>query len=219
MGVDPGTGKETVVGVPEDEAPEYPTEDDPHLLLYGVLRDEIRARITSQQRSLLSGLSLIGVILAYALLSGEFEFLAVIPILIGFLTVQTVQQLNGILYVASHLARIERDYVDAHPLFAWELRYGMVGTERSIRRWRINWTVVPQSIVLILAGLGYIGSVYAAYVVWPPQGVDILAIGLTRNVLLVIYMFVTALVGVAGYSFYLHQEELTSIEELDANHN
>lgn len=212
MGVDPETGEETVAEELEPAASDHAEETDPHLLLYGVLRDEIRARISSQQRSLLSGLSLIGVVLAYALLSGEFVFLAVIPILIGVLTVHTIQQLNGILYVARHLARIEREYVEDHPLFEWELRYGMVGTDREMRQWGINWTHVPQAIVLVLAGLGYVGTVYAAYAVWPPQGVDILTIGLTRGGLLAIYVLVTVLVGVAGYSFYLHQTELTAVE-------
>lgn len=213
MSKDPGTGEEIVNEAPDDVEEDLPDEDDPHLLLYSILHNEARSRISHHYRSLLSGLSVVGVIIAYALLSGKFVFLAVIPIVVGFLVVHTVRQLNGILFVARHLNRIERAYVDDYPLFAWEHRYGMTGTDRHVERWGIDWSLVPPVIILVLAILGYVASAYAAYVVWPPEGVDILLIGLTRGGLLAIYVLLTGLICLAGYSYYLHRSELVPAEE------
>ena len=47
------------------------------------------------------------------------------------------------------------------------------------------------------------------YVVWPPQGVDILQVGLTPNGLLVIYGILTLMVSLGGFSYLLHRVELT----------
>lgn len=77
----------------------------------------------------------------------------------------------------------------------------------------IDWSIVPQSIVILLATFGYLGSIYAAYVVWPPDGIEILLIGLTRDGLLAIYAFLTGLVVLAGYSYYLHGSELAATAE------
>lgn len=183
-------------------------EDVPPLLLYRILHDEVRSRLSNHYRSLLSGLSVIGVIIAYALLSGEFVFLAVIPIVVAFLVVQTVRQLNAILYIGYHLARIEGAFVDEYPLFSWARQYGMNAPARGVERWGINWSRVPPAIVVVFALLGYLGSIYTAYAVWPPAGVDILVIGLGKGGLLVVYGVLTLLVVLAGYSFRLHQRAL-----------
>lgn len=210
---DPGTGSDLVDDALEARGRGEPSANDPQLLLYGSLRDEVHSRIAQHHRSLLSGLSVIGVVIAYALLSGQFVFLAVIPVLVGFLFVQSVRTLNNIYYVARHLSRIEGAYVDEYPLFNWERRYGGAGTDRGVRRWGIDWSVVPQSIVILLATFGYLGSIYAAYVVWPPDGVEILLIGLTRDGLLWIYALLTGLVVLAGYSYHLHRSELAAPSE------
>ncbi|MDZ7701338.1 MAG: hypothetical protein U5J98_04325 [Halobacteriales archaeon] len=187
--------------------------NDPQLLLYRSLRDEVHSRIAQHHRSLLSGLSVIGVVIAYALLSGQFVFLAVIPVVVGFLVVQTVRTFNNILYVARHLSRIEGAYVEDYPLFNWERRYGGGGTDRGLHRWGVDWSNVPQAIVLLLAAAGYLGSIYAAYVVWPPDGVEILLIGLTRTGLVWIYAFLTLLILLSGYSYRLHRAELAGTAE------
>lgn len=210
---DPGTGTDLVADALEETGRGDPSINDPQLLLYGSLRDEVHSRIAQHHRSLLSGLSVIGVVIAYALLSGQFVFLAVIPVLVGFLFVQSVRTFNNIYYVARHLSRIEAAYVDEYPLFNWERRHGGGGTDRGVHRWGIDWSLVPQSIVILLATFGYLGSIYAAYVVWPPDGVEILLIGLTRNGLLWIYAVLTALVGIAAYSYYLHWSELAATAE------
>lgn len=211
MSGDP-TGAEDIVVDGEDPEGGDSNETDPQLLLYRSLRQETRARISQHQRSLLSGLSVIGVVIAYALLSGEFVFLAVIPLVVGFLVVQTAQYLNNLFYITRHLSRIERAYTDEYPLFEWENRYGVAGTDRALVQRGVDWSIVPQYIVLVLGLLGYLGSVYAAYVVWPPRGIEILVIGLSRDGLLAGYVLLTALVCLAGFSFYLHRAELNTAE-------
>lgn len=206
MGVDPGTGEDTVIDLNSVDADDVPDERDPNLFMYGILHDEVQSRISHHYQSLLSGLSIIGVIIAYALLSGEFVFLAVIPLLIAFLVVQTVRQLNRILLAANHLRHIEAAYVEEYPLFSWEHRYGMSGTGEYIRKWGINWTHVPQLMVIAMAAVGYVGSIYVAYAVWPPDGVDILLIGLSRSGLIMIYVGITILLVFAAYSFWLHRQ-------------
>lgn len=192
-------------GAEEDEPGGLRDETEPPLLLYSLLHDEVRSRLTHHYRSLLSGLSVIGVIIAYALLSGEFVFLAVVPVVIGFLVVQTVRQLNGLLFISHHLCRIEGAYVEEYPLFSWARRYGMTGTERRVERHGIDWSLVPAAIVLAFGALGYLGFVYVSYVVWPPDGIDILVVGLTREGLLGIYVVLTTLVCLAGYAYYRHR--------------
>ena len=208
MSSDPTGGEDLVADSENEQAGENPNETDPQLLLYRSLRDETQSRTSQHQRSLLSGLSVIGVIIAYALLSGEFVFLAVIPIVVGFLAVQSTQYLNNLLYINRHLSRIEQAYLDEYPLFEWESRFGISGTDRGLTRRGIDWSIAPQFIILILAIFGYFGSIYIAYVVWPPNGVEILVIGLNRGGLLVIYFVLTVLICLAGYSYYLHQAEL-----------
>lgn len=209
MGADPefGTGDSSPHG---GTGSTVASETDPHLILYSDLHDEIHLRISINGRNLLTGLSLIGLIIAYALLSGEFIFLASIPAVIAVLIVQTVFQLNSIIVAAHQLSRIERSYVDDYPQFDWEDRFGLVGTEHDLTMWGINWRNVPQAIIFGLALCGYVGSSYVGYILWPPEGVDILIIGLTRNGLFVIYVLLTVLVGLAGISYALHLRELGS---------
>jgi len=185
---------------------------DPQLLLYDSLREEIHLRISINGRNLLSGLSVIGLIVAYALLSGEFIFLAVVPIIVSILLIQTFFQLTRILLASRQLTRIERAYTDEYPHFDWEHRYGMFGTDREIKNWRIDWTAVPQAIIFVLVVLGYFTSAYVGYVLWPPEGVDVLQVGVTRSVLVVIYAILTMLVGLAGYAYYRHQSVKPSSE-------
>lgn len=213
MTVEPDSGDGPPSETPDEDGSEDSGETDPHLLLYRVLHDEVRSRLSHHYQGLLTGLSVVGVIIAYALLSGELVFLAVVPVVIGFLGVQAIRQHNGVLFIANHLNRIEKEYADENPLFVWERRYGMTGTDRRIERWGIDWSFVPPGIILTFGAMGYIGFIYVAYVVWPPSGVDILAVGLTRNGLLVIYALLTVLVSLAGYSHYLHRVELGSPDE------
>lgn len=190
-GVDPGD---------ESHLDQQPT--DPHLLLYSELRDEIGLRVSTNGRNLLTGLSTIGLVVAYGLLSGELVFFAAIPVVVAVLIVQTVFQLNRIMLAGAHLSRIEQAYVDDHPLFSWEHRYGMFRSEEFGDDWNVNWTLVPQVIIFSLAVLGYLGSAYVGYVLWPPGGTDILLIGLSRDGLLFVYAVLTVLVGLAGYSYH-----------------
>jgi hypothetical protein len=100
MGADPefGAGGSS----PHDvTASTIASETDPQLILYSDLHDEIHLRISINGRYLLTGLSLIGLIIAYALLSAEFIFLASIPAVIAVLIVQTVFHLNSTI-VAAH---------------------------------------------------------------------------------------------------------------------
>lgn len=200
MDDDPSVADEGPVD-PSDAGTVEP-ETDPHLLLYSELRDEIGLRVSANGRNLLTGLSTIGLIVAYGLLSGELVFFAAIPVVVAVLIVQAIFQLNRIMLAGAHLSRIERAYVDDHPLFSWEHRYGMFGSRRVDDDWTVNWTLVPQTIVFSVAGLGYLASAYVGYVLWPPQGADVLTIGLTRGGLLVVYAVLTALVCLAGYSYH-----------------
>lgn len=209
MSADPDAAEDLVAEGDDEVGGGGDPDTEPELLLYRILHDEVRAHLSHQFRSLLSGLSVVGVIIAYALLSGELVFMAVIPLVVGFLIVQTVRQLNNVLFAAQHLNRIEDAYVDDHPLFSWEQQFGMTGTDRRVERYGINWAKVPQALILTIAILGYFAFVYVAYVVWPPAGVDVLTVGLDRNGLLGIYALFTALVSLSGYSYYLHVAELT----------
>jgi hypothetical protein len=192
-------GKDVDLG---EDGPLKSEPTDPHLLLYSELRDEIGLRVSTNGRNLLTGLSTIGLVVAYGLLSGELVFFAAIPVIVAVLIVQTVFQLNRIMLAGAHLSRIEQAYIDDHPLFSWEHRYGMFRSAEFGDDWGVNWTLVPQFIIFSLAVLGYLASAYVGYVLWPPGGTDILTIGLTRGGLLVVYVILTALVCLAGYSYY-----------------
>lgn len=206
--MDPDSGEDVVVDSSTDEPTTGSPETDPHLLLYGLLFEEIRTRISNHYRSLLTGLSIIGLVMAYGLLTGELVFLAVIPVIIAVLFVQTIRHINSILFSASHLNRIESRYTEEYPLFVWESRYGMTGSERTISEGRVNWSLLPAGIMYVIAAVGYVGFAYVGYVVWPPDGIDIIAVGLTRTGLLVIYMVLTAMICLVGYSHYLHRVTL-----------
>lgn len=99
-------------------------------------------------------------------------------------------------------------YVSDYPQFAWELRYGMFGTDRAFKQWGVNWTFVPQAFIFALGAFGYLAAAYVGYILWPPNGVDILVIGLTRTGLLLIYTLLTILVCLACYSYYVVKVEL-----------
>ena len=205
--MDPDSGEDAVADSTPEESTSPSPETDPHLLLYNLLFDEIRSRIGQHYRSLLTGLSVIGLVMAYGLLTGELVFLAVIPVIIAVLFVQTVRHLNSILYSARHLKRIESEYSEEYQHFEWETRYGMTGDARRVSDGRINWTLVPAGIMYVFAVLAYVGFAYVGYVVWPPDGIDIIAVGLSRTGLIVIYVLLTVMVCLVGYSYYVHRVE------------
>lgn len=130
---DPGTGTDFVADALEDAGHADPSPNDPQLLLFGSLREEVHSRIAQHHRSLLSGLSVIGVVIASALLSGPFVFLAVIPVLVGFRFVPPVPTFNNIDHVARHLVQHRGRLRRRVPLFNWERRQGGAGN-RGVHR-------------------------------------------------------------------------------------
>lgn len=103
MSEDSGSEDNIVVDGDDVSKVDVPDDIDPHLLLYNNLHAEIRSRASTNGRNLLTGLSTVGLIIAYSLLSGEFIFLAVVPIVIAVLIIQTVFYLNRIMLAAYQL--------------------------------------------------------------------------------------------------------------------
>lgn len=89
----------------------------------------------------------------------------------------------------------------------------MIGTERHIKQYGVNWSLVPSVIIVLFSVLGYIMFIYIGYIFWPTSGVDISIGRLTRASLAGIYGLLTVLVLFAGYSYYLHWNEFRSGEK------
>jgi len=135
---------------------------------YMVLREETHLRIELQQKRLTGGVTVIGAIIGYGLLSGNHAVIAVTPFILGLLYIESARTYRQIGALARHLYAIEEDLKTVNSKFNWEHEYGGffgVGNgliDRSLYR-------VPTYALIAVAVGAYIALVKISLRFWPPE--------------------------------------------------
>ncbi|WP_157534024.1 hypothetical protein [Halobacterium hubeiense] len=135
---------------------------------YMVLREETHLRIELQQKRLTGGVTVIGAIIGYGLLSGNHAVIAVTPFILGLLYIESARTYRQIGALARHLYAIEEDLKTVNSKFNWEHEYGGffgVGNgliDRSLYR-------VPTYALITVAAAAYIALAIISLRFWPPE--------------------------------------------------
>lgn len=145
-----------------DETPKELTSDDREILLteYSELREEIRMNQKLQHQRIIGGLTAIGAVIGYSLVSEGLVFISLVPLLVSILFVVTVRMSNATLYLGRQVYDIEQSLDVPVEEFGWESRFG--GAIRSNERFSmwdnqlVSWVVVPQAMLLILILIAYL---------------------------------------------------------------
>lgn len=179
---------------------------------YREMREEIRLLEELTQKRASRGITAIGFVIGYALLApGGTIFVTVVPVMIGFLFLLTIQSTNTMFLLGRQVYDIEESIPVEN--FGWEHRYGgfLLDNERSIpwSRWQaVNLVDLPIMTVHAIAAAFYLGSVGLALYVIQQQfsqsvaGIDPLV--LTAGA----YLVLTALLGSVAISFFTVQQSL-----------
>ena len=138
------------------------TSDDREILLteYSELREEIRMNQKLQHQRIIGGLTAIGAVIGYSLVSEGLVFISLVPLLVSILFVVTVRMSNATLYLGRQVYDIEQSLDVPVEEFGWESRFG--GVIRSNERFSmwddqlISWVVVPQAMLQILILIAYV---------------------------------------------------------------
>lgn len=135
---------------------------------YMVLREETHLRIELQQKRLTGGVTVIGAIIGYGLLSGNHAVIAVTPFILGLLYIESARTYRQIGALARHLYEIEEDLKTVNSKFNWEHEYGGffgVGNGLIDR----SWYRIPTYVLIIAAVAAYIALVRISLRFWPPE--------------------------------------------------
>lgn len=199
---------------PVDDAD--PSDDRLRLELYELLHDRDAQERKWQFWRLAAGHLVVGVILAYAFVSGTVQFLALTPILYGIVVMDALQTSVRRLYLQQRLAEIEAKLTEREPLFDWVARYGVLGDGNRIEVWDLDLNTVPETAQYVLVLTIYVVLVGASLVTWSPlDGASAPGgLGVTRGLLLLGYATFSVLVAVIVGVGYVHYSRVS--ERLDA---
>jgi len=188
-----------------------PTTDDRlRMDLYELLHDRAERERRWQFWRLAAGHLVVGVILAYAFLTGELRFVALTPILYGIVVMDGLKTSVRMLYIQQQLAQLEAKLAAREPLFNWTIDYGYFGRDQRIEIDGVDLNTVPETAQYVLIVSIYLALVVASLVTWRPldPGSAGVAIGVSRNLLLLGYGTFTALFAVIVGVGYLHYDRV-----------
>lgn len=94
---------------------------------YSELRKEIRSRSAMNQRYIVRGLGLSGLIAGYALYSDSEIFISIIPLVLVFTGTAVLKSLSDIYLLGRRVKEIESELPSGEQM--WEHRYGAIATE------------------------------------------------------------------------------------------
>ncbi|MFB6155430.1 MAG: hypothetical protein ABEJ22_06010 [Haloferacaceae archaeon] len=187
------------------------TDDDAlRLSLYELLHGRLENERRWQFWRLAAGHFVVGVILAYAFLTGRLRFVALTPILYGIVVMDGLKTSVRMLYLQQRLAELEAKLAAREPLFEWVCEYGHFGEGQRIEVWDVDVNSVPETAQYVLIVSIYVALVAAALLTWTPLGASgsAFGVGASRNLLLVGYATFTALFGVIVAVGYLHYDRV-----------
>lgn len=134
---------------------------------YFSLREETHLRIELQNKRITQGLTVIGAITGYGLLSENHAVIALTPFVLGILYIESARMYSQIGRLAGHMYHLEEELQDVTPLFQWETKHGgLFGVSEGIAD--ISWYRIPTYGLVVAAVGAYIGSVWVSVRFWPP---------------------------------------------------
>lgn len=145
----------------ERSGDEQQLEFDALLTEYEELRAEIRLLTELRYKRAVSGTAALGAVIGYALISETMLALTLIPFIIGFLFIMTIQSSTGMMFLGRHVYDIEQELdVDG---MGWEERFGgAVGEERGTSLSILSdfdVSGVPEFILYFVLSVGYLVSI------------------------------------------------------------
>jgi hypothetical protein len=188
-----------------------PTTDDRlRMDLYELLHDRAERERRWQFWRLAAGHLVVGVILAYAFVSGELRFVSLTPILYGIVVMDGLKTSVRMLYIQQQLAELEAKLSAREPLFSWVIDYGYFGRDQRIEIDGVDLNSVPETAQYVLILSIYLALVAASLVTWRPleAGSAGVAVGVSRNLLLLGYGTFTLLFGAIVAVGYLHYDRV-----------
>lgn len=186
--------------------------------LYELLHERAETERRWQFWRLAAGHAVVGVILAYAVLSGNLRFISLTPILYGIVVLDGLKTSVRMLYLQQQLVELEAKLADREPLFEWVSEYGVLGPGRRLELFDVDVNTVPETAQYALIVTIYLSLIAASLLTWTPLS-DATGAGLpvTRSLLLVGYVTFTALLVVILFVGYVHYERVrTRIRDVRA---
>jgi hypothetical protein len=186
------------------------TDDRLRMDLYELLHDRAERERRWQFWRLAAGHLVVGVILAYAFVSSELRFVALTPILYGIVVMDGLKTSVRMLYIQQQLAELEAKLAAREPLFSWAVDYGYFGRDQRIEIEGVDLNSVPETAQYVLIVSIYLALVAASLVTWRPldAGSAGVAVGVSRNLLLLGYGTFTVLFAVIVSVGYLHYDRV-----------
>jgi hypothetical protein len=178
------------------------------LATYENLRAELRVRIQMGNRRNTRGIAVIGVIVGSAIVR-DFHLLVFVPLIAGFLLVESVRSYQEVIVVVRHLIAIEWELSEQGSPFRYESqRGGAFGELRERPRLLdLSWSSVPKLVQLLLVGLTYgvIGLVLVSG--WNPAP-ELFGYVVKRQYVSVGFGLLTMLLALTSLSFVVQHRRL-----------
>lgn len=192
----------------DDSTSESLNETEAELLKeqYVSLREEAHLRIELQNKRLTRGLTVIGAIMGYGLLSGNHAVIAVTPFILGVLYIESARMYRQTGALARHMYDIETQLQDVATLFCWEHKYGPFFGPDPEDKLRFN---LPTYGLIAAAVVAYFALAWVSYRFWPPR------FGtwyLNSNQLIVLMVVYAVLVGAVWCAAHLYIHDMSETE-------
>lgn len=196
------------------------TKTEALLTEYSELREEIRLLMELQHSRALGGTAALGAVIGYSLLSKDgLVFIVLVPIIIAFLFILTVQTTNGMMFLGRHIYDIESELdIDS---MGWEHRYGgVILNERAMSSELfsgLDWSGVPELVIYILVAMIYAGFIIISMIVIQDYNLPEPLSGLEIHLIGSAYLVITILALVSAYSHTIVKGEIQPDRDITPN--
>lgn len=175
---------------------------------YLSLREEVHLRIELQNKRLTQGLTVIGAIIGYGLVSENHAVIATTPFILGALYIESARMYRQIGSLANHMLKIENTVQEIAPLFCWESEYGgFFGVSDGIGDF--SWYRVPTYGLAVFAVGAYVALSWISIRFWPPNFGTWFV---NSSMLAVVWIIYAVLVLFVWYSAHRYIRELPDRE-------
>lgn len=193
----------------DDHARADLTDDELRVRLYELLYRQVENERRWRLLRLVGGFAVIGIVLGYAFAFDQLRFIAVTPLLYGIVLMAGLRSSIEILYLHSHLIRIEEALESTEPLFHWVSRYGTFGEGQALEVAEIDLNIIPNTALYTLAVVIYFVLAVLGLRTWTPlRSASTLGGSITQGVLAVGYVLFTVVFLAIIVVGYLHFQRI-----------
>lgn len=174
---------------------------------YLSLRDETQLRIESLSKRITQGLTAIGAIAGYGLLSDNIGIISITPIVLGVLYIESARVYSQIGRLAGHMYHIEEKLQEIAPLFRWETEHGgLYGVSESILD--ITKYRIPTYLMVVVAVGAYVILLSFSMLFWPSKFETGLFSSEVLGVIYLLYGLVIAVAWIAAHQSITEESAL-----------